>query len=250
MAPRNDEPVLFAEPSGSPEGVVVINPRCRIQERGGYRVVSVGGLPLAHFAAGDRAGEAHAMVSLVDLGWGLVEMLPVVLEEVRKLVGDRRVTVVFDRGGWSPKLFAKLLADGFDLLTYRKAPYPRLPRSRFTPHKATLDGREIEYLLADQGIYLEYGRKKKRKRVHLRQVTRLSDDGHQTPIVTSRRDLCALEVAYRMFERWRQENFFKYLREEFALDALVDYATEPADATRDVPNPERKKINACRSPPE
>jgi len=175
---------------------------------------------------------------------GLVEMLPVVLEEVRKLVGDRRVTVVFDRGGWSPKLFAKLLADGFDLLTYRKAPFRRLPRGRFTPCKATLDGREIEYLLADQGIYLEYGRKKERKRVHLRQVTRLSDDGHQTPIVTSRRDLSALEVAYRMFERWRQENFFKYLREEFALDALVDYATEPADATRDAPNPERHKINA------
>ncbi len=47
-----------------------------------------------------------------------------------------------------------------------------------------------------------------------------------------------------MFERWGQENFFKYLREEFALDALVDYATEPADATRDVPNPERKKLDA------
>jgi hypothetical protein len=30
-----------------------------------------------------------------------------VLEEVRKLVGDRRVTVVFDRGGWSPELFAQ-----------------------------------------------------------------------------------------------------------------------------------------------
>jgi len=25
------------------------------------------------------------------------------------LVGDRRVTVVFDRGGWSPTLFQKLL---------------------------------------------------------------------------------------------------------------------------------------------
>jgi len=175
---------------------------------------------------------------------GLAEMLPVVLKEVRKLVGERRVTVVFDRGGWSPELFAKLLADGFDLLTYRKAPYRRVPRRQFTPTKATIDGREIEYLLADQRIRLEYGQRKKRKRVHLRQVTCLADNGHQTPILTSRRDLCALEVAYRMFERWRQENFFKYLREEFALDALVDYGTEPADATRDVPNPERKKINA------
>jgi len=32
-----------------------------------------------------------------------------------------------------------------------------------------------------------------------------------------------------MFDRWRQENFFKYLRDEFALDALADYATVPDD---------------------
>ncbi len=37
---------------------------------------------------------------------GLVKMLPVVLDDVRGLVGERRVTVVFDRGGYSPKLFA------------------------------------------------------------------------------------------------------------------------------------------------
>jgi|GEM_PF-4536138 len=58
MAPTRDEPALFSAPAGCPEGVVVINSRCRIQERGGYRVVSVSGLPLAHFAAGDRVGEA------------------------------------------------------------------------------------------------------------------------------------------------------------------------------------------------
>jgi hypothetical protein len=32
-----------------------------------------------------------------------------------------------------------------------------------------------------------------------------------------------------MFERWRQENFFKYMREEFLLDALIDYQIEPED---------------------
>jgi hypothetical protein len=42
----------------------------------------------------------------------------------------------------------------------------------------------------------------------------LTDDGHQTQVITSRWDLTDIEVAYRMFERWRQENFFKYLREE------------------------------------
>ena len=40
-----------------------------------------------------------------------------------------------------------------------------------------------------------------------------------------------------MFERWRQENFFKYLRQEYALDALVQYAAVPDDPTREVPNP-------------
>jgi hypothetical protein len=47
-----------------------------------------------------------------------------------------------------------------------------------------------------------------------------------------------------MFARWRQENFFKYLREEFLLDALVEYRVEPDDPTREVPNPARAAADA------
>ncbi|EQD67151.1 hypothetical protein B1A_07825, partial [mine drainage metagenome] len=50
-------------------------------------------------------------------------------------------------------------------------------------------------------------------------------------------------VAYRMFERWRQENFFKYLREEYFIDGLVDYAVEPDDPERSVPHPARKAVD-------
>jgi SMC interacting uncharacterized protein involved in chromosome segregation len=46
-----------------------------------------------------------------------------------------------------------------------------------------------------------------------------------------------------MFERWRQENFFKYLREEYLIDALVDYQVEPDDPNRSVPNPARKAVD-------
>ena len=56
-------------------------------------------------------------------------------------------------------------------------------------------------------------------------------------------DLTAVEVAFRMFERWRQENFFKYLGAEFALDVLVDYQVQPDDPARQVPNPARKAID-------
>jgi hypothetical protein len=175
---------------------------------------------------------------------GLVKMLPDILDEVRSLVGDRQVTVAFDRGGWSPKLFCMLIQSGFDILTYRKGRSRPVPRSCFSWREDVVEGRKLRYLLADTGIYLKHGPRRARKRLRLRQVTRRSDDGHQTPIVTSRRDLSAVEVAHRMFERWRQENFFKYLREEYALDVLVDYGVEPADATREVPNPRRKEINA------
>jgi hypothetical protein len=184
----------------------------------------------------DAVGEPLFVVP-TEANQGLVAILPKILVEARRLVGERRVTVVFDRGGWSPNLFAKLIADGFDLLTYRKGKVRRITKSLFSAHEAAFEGQTVRYLLADTGIRLRSG-------LRLRQVTRLSDDGHQTHIVTSRRDLSAVEIAYRMFERWRQENFFKYLREEYALDALVDYGTEAADADREVPNPVRAKLDA------
>jgi hypothetical protein len=46
-----------------------------------------------------------------------------------------------------------------------------------------------------------------------------------------------------MFDRWRQENFFKYMREEFLLDALIDYRIESEDPTRTVRNPERRALD-------
>ena len=185
----------------------------------------------------DTAGEPLFVIT-AEANAGLVKMLPSILAEVRTLVGARRVTVVFDRGGYSPKLFHVLLAEGFDLLTYRKGRSRRVARARFTPHEAMLDGLKVRYQLADQGVRLLGGT------LRLRQVTRLTDDGHQTPILTSRRDLPAVEVAFRMFERWRQENFFKYLREEYALDALVDYGVVPDNPARAVPNPKRRALTA------
>jgi len=75
----------------------------------------------------------------------------------------------------------------------------------------------------------------------LRLIIRRSPDGHQTPILTNRTDLSRTEVAYRMAARWRQENYFKYGREHFALDALDSYADHPDDPTRLVPTPAKAR---------
>jgi hypothetical protein len=170
---------------------------------------------------------------------GLVQVLPDLLAQTRKLMGDRPITIVFDRGGWSPSLFAKLEGDGFHILTYRKGEADPIPEWKFTLRKATIDGHEVEYLLNDQTLVFPYD---KTGKISLRQVTRLQD-GHQTQVITTRTDLPAIEVAHRMFQRWRQENFFKYMREEYMLDALVDYGVEADDPARSVPNPERRRLD-------
>jgi DNA-binding CsgD family transcriptional regulator len=192
----------------------------------------------------DQRGDPLFVVT-ADANAGMTRMLTPVLREVRELLGPRRhSTVVFDRGGWSPKVFGDLLAMGFDILTYRKGRTRPIAEKRFTLHKARLDGRQVRYLLHDQPVRFLKGK------LRLRQVTRLTETGHQTPMVTSRWDLRAIVVAHRMFERWRQENFFKYLREEYLIDALVDYQVEPDDPNRSVPNPVRKafekEIHAAR----
>jgi transposase len=185
----------------------------------------------------DQKGEPLFVVT-AEANAAMTRMLVPILEEVRNWIGPRRrVTIVFDRGGWSPKLFHKLMAMGFDILTYRKGRVRRIAETRFVLRTAKLDGRPVKYLLHDQPVRFLRGK------LRLRQVTRLTDNGKQTPILTSRWDLRDIVVAYRMFERWRQENFFKYMRQEFLIDALSDYQVEPDDPERSVPNPARKAVD-------
>jgi transposase len=184
----------------------------------------------------DRCGDPLLVIT-GEVETALTKAFPRLLREVREVVGERRVTIVFDRGGWSPKLFATMIEDGFDILTYRKGKCRQINSARFVRRRAKLDGQWVSYLLHDQPVRFLKGK------LRLRQVTRLTDDAHQVQVLTSRWDLRDIEVAYRMFERWRQENFFKYMREEFLLDALVDYRIEPQDPTRTVPNPERRKLD-------
>ena len=168
---------------------------------------------------------------------GLIRMLRTqILPELRRQLGpDRRVTVVFDREGWSPTLFAELLAAGFDFLTYRKGKTRPWPGPAFTEVTGRVAGQKVTYTLAEKGVRLTNGLK-------VREVRRLTATGHQTAVLTNRTDLPALDLAARMFARWQQENFFRYLRHSFALDALVTYAAEPADPGRTVPNPARKRL--------
>jgi transposase len=167
---------------------------------------------------------------------GLLAMMEKeLLPEIRKLAGDdRRVTLIFDREGWSPKRFKKWKKVGFDVITYRKGKYKDWQRRCFEEVTVEVCGRKVKYLLGERMLRATKG-------FRMREVRRLCDDGHQTSVVTTRRDLSLETVALRMFSRWQQENFFRYMREEFALDHLPTTAVEPADPERSVPNPAVKE---------
>jgi transposase len=156
-----------------------------------------------------------------------------ILPEVRRLAGERRVTIVFDREGWSPKFFREIRDQGFDVLTYRKGKYAAWARRAFRTVTGVVDGRSVSYELAERSTRLLPG-------FRVREVRRLCANGHQTAVVTTCQDLPLEVVAYRMFERWTQENFFRYMRQHFALDALMSYAVEPSDPESTIPNPARK----------
>jgi len=100
-------------------------------------------------------------------------------------------------------------------------------------------GVEHIYTLAETTTELDAG---KNGSLPLRQIHKRGRDGSQHPLATSRRDLPAAETLWRLGSRWRHENYFRYGRMHFALDALDDYTDKPDDPTRLVPNP--AKISA------
>lgn len=178
-------------------------------------------------------------------GSGLVSELREAVREVRSLLApDAPLTVVFDRGGWSPKLFAELHEEGVDICTYHKNPKELEELDCFVAHEVTdTFGHREAYLLSDRAIELAYD--SGRSSFYCRKITRLDEQsGHQTQIITTRADPDPAPLAQAMFGRWTIENFFKYGRARFELDGLDCYARIGDDVDRLVPNPRKKAAAA------
>jgi transposase-like protein len=198
----------------------------------------------------DQHGDPVFMV-VAEPSESLAGELRRLLPDLRQIAGEgRRVTVCFDRGGWSPALFADITEAGFGLLTWRKGPVPDLPADQFTTVTCTDDrGRAHDYELTDSTVELGISEgPRKGQTVTLRQVTRLvpakAGATRQIHALTSRTDLPSGEVCWRMSSRWREENYFRYARTHFALDALDSYAAAPDDPDRMIPNPAKKTAAA------
>ncbi len=150
------------------------------------------------------------------------------------------VTLVFDREGWSPALFLRLAAQGVACITWHKnAKGDDWPAEEFTDCEVPIDGpaktKWTTVRLAERRLRLRGG-------PEVRQIRRLMDDGRQVPLITTHPKRSMAEIAGALFSRWAQENFFKYMRDEFNLDALLEHALQPVDLDRRVVNPEYRAV--------
>ena len=86
------------------------------------------------FGDGPLIDGAKTTLFCAWLAWSRFRVvLAIRLPDLRRAVrDDRRVLVGFDRGGWSPTLFAHMDAAGFDVLTWRKGVAEDVDESLFT----------------------------------------------------------------------------------------------------------------------
>jgi len=168
----------------------------------------------------------------------LARAIPAAVEEIRRAHGAGPFTIIFDRGGYSGDAFRYLEAQGIGFITYLKGRKARrrYAEKLFRPGWFFFEGERHVYHLFE-----------KKTRIAgtglVRTVLFQGDDDHQIPVLTNLAPSSkAAKVVHCLKLRWRQENDFKYLREHYAIDQIIQYGAEEETQDRLVLNPRRKVV--------
>jgi len=174
----------------------------------------------------------------------LDEIVPQLLKDIalnvceEKLEADPdlpRFTLIFDREAYSPQFFEQLWQKHrVAVLTYRKNVKDKWEDAEFTEHEVEFEGNTVKMQLCEKKVELN--------NVKLREVRKKNSDSHQTSIITTNNKLSTILIAVKMFARWTQENFFKYLRNDYALDHIIQYLVNEINPDFKVVNPLHRKL--------
>jgi hypothetical protein len=157
-----------------------------------------------------------------------------------------RFVLVFDREGYSPAFFRDMRENHrIGCITYHKHPEEAWPEDWFAEHEGIMpNGESVTMRLAEMGSLVGSGKGS----VWMREVRKLTDSGHQTSIISTVYELPHTVLATRMFSRWCQENFFRYMMQHFAIDLLQEYGTDDFPDTERVVNPAWRELHrVCNS---
>ena len=152
-----------------------------------------------------------------------------------------RFILVFDREGYSPAFFREMWkTHRISCMTYHKHPGEAWPEEWFAKHDVIMPGGELVSMdLFEMGSHVGTGK----EAVWVREVRKLTDSGHQTSLISTVYDHPHTQLAARMFSRWCQENFFRYMMEHFAIDLLAEYGVEELPGAERIVNPAWRELN-------
>lgn len=144
-------------------------------------------------------------------------------------------TLVFDREAYSPAFFAKLWnLYRVAIITYNKNVKDKWDESDFDDFELITDMGKTSIKLKEKHFEIDG--------VKMREIRKLTTTGHQTSVITTNAVLSTVLIAIYMFARWTQENFFRYMRQEYAFDKLLEYGIDEIDGSFKVVNREYSNL--------
>ena len=156
-----------------------------------------------------------------------------------------RFILVFDREGYSPAFFRKMWhKHRISCMTYHKHPGGAWPEEWFNECEVAMpNGECVTMKLAEMGSLVGNGK----DAMWMREIRKLTKSGHQTSLISTGFELEPTQLGARMFSRWCQENFFRYMMQHFAIDLLQEYGTEEFPDTEQVVNPAWRILDRSRN---
>lgn len=173
------------------------------------------------------------------------QLLPLLLETTKSFVNEQtlesqpempRFTLVFDREGYEPAFFGQLWKQHrVAVITYRKNVTDLWDTECFS---------DMEISKLYQNVTMRICERQTTLSGHdFREIRALSGNGHQTSIITNNHVLETAMIASKMFSRWNQENYFRYMLQEFDLDRVIEYGYEAENQEKTVINPLYRKAS-------
>jgi hypothetical protein len=153
-----------------------------------------------------------------------------------------RFVILFDREGYSPEFFKEMWqTHRIACITYHKHPKEDWPTAEFAAIETKLPGGEQVWLqLAERGSWIG----DRKSGLWVREVRKLTTSGHQVSLISTAFGESGLQDSVRLFRRWSQENFFRYMMQDYAIDLLNEYRTEEIPETkRPVVNPQWRELD-------
>jgi len=159
-------------------------------------------------------------------------------EELKRNRLLSRFTIIYDREGYSPNFIKRNWEKRIASTTYAKFVRETWPEKEFREYEVGEENGEVTVQkLAERGVHLG-------KQIWVREIRKLRSDNRQTVIHSTEYLKDITKLAVGMFSRWSQENYFKYMRQNFGIDKLITYSLEDIPETTKVVNPEYRDVGS------